>query len=712
MFDILLGMKYIKSLLLLFTLFSLTESFAQAPKGSKSAPVIAQSVSNSRYTITYGSTSWNKAVDKIDQAFMFVREKKSGKIAKILLEETAPDSAIFSGPFALDWKTSESGDIEAFVIEEVNRYNDKALSNVTSQIQSGKIQPSPLFLRAKDGVKQVDVYDTKAQADRARSLFENQLKQVQLAAQSNKITPLQTGQAAAVQKDLDRELMFKKMANEAIEREAVRLRLEQLENQRLAQLKKEAEEMSAAQKAKRNAEADELGRKGMAAYNAGEFKEAEELFSRSLNLNPNNRSFHFMYGVSLYRNEKFNDSLVALKISPPNPTNPSEKSYYIGLVHYRLKEYAPAKEAFAAAQKGGDPVLAPSATFYNGLIFMSEEKYEASKEAFEWVLDNSKDPALDKQAEENIELIARYIEAQKLAAQKWKVNGSIGAGYDSNILFAPDGEAAQGLSTDDGGFRTSLSGDVNYRIFYKPASELSAKATAYYMYSIDSKFASADPFQVTAALPYLLKGTVKQKGYSLQLTPGYETLYMDANDTGTRDEIQKTVTGTADLVLVMREDWYAGYTFDVRQEDSLLESAAEDNLDATKITLKTQQTFLLGKDRKRAVIASGGLTLADAKGNNKTFNRIDLGAIYSTPAKKWKDTNLIYGLSIFTLDYNKSSDNRKDNNFSLLAGFSRPLNKIWNLGVNATYTNNASTVDDFQYSQYALMSTLSFNWAQ
>ncbi len=643
---------------------------------------------------------------------MFVREKKSGKIAKILLEETAPDSAIFSGPFALDWKTTESGDIEAFVIEEVNRYNDKALSNVTSEIQSGKIKPSPLFMRAKDGVKQVDVYDTKVQADRARSLFENQLKQVQLAAQSNKIKPLQTEQAAAVAKDLEREQMFKKMANEAVEREAVRLRLEQLEAQRMTQLKKEAAEFSAAEKTRRNAEADELGRKGMAAYNAGDFKEAEEAFSKSLTLNPNSRSYHFMYGVSLYRNEKFNESLVALKMSPPNPINPSEKSYYIGLVHYRLKEYASAKEAFHAAQKGGDPVLAPSATFYNGLILMSEEKYNASKEAFEWVLDNSKDPALDKQAEENIELIARYIEAQKMAAQKWTINGSLGAGYDSNILFAPDGEASQGLSTDDGGFRTSASGDVNYRIFYKPASELSAKATAYYMYSVDSKFASADPFQVTASLPYLLKGNWLQKGYSLQLTPGYESLYMDANDTGTRDEIQKTVSGTADLVLVMREDWYAGYTFDVRQEDSLLSSAADDNLDATKVTLKTQQTFVLGKDKKRALIASAGLSLADAKGKNKTYNRIDLGAIYATPAKKWKDTNLIYGLSVYTLDYNKSSDSRKDNNFSLLAGFSRPLTKLWNFGVNATYTNNASSTDAYQYSQYALMSTFSFNWVK
>src|SRR5690606_11395854 len=128
----------------------------------------------------------------------------------------------------------------------------------------------------------------------------------------------------------------------------------------------------------------------------------------------------------------------------------------------------------------------------------------------------------------------------------------------------------------------------DYRLMYSAYRELSVKATSYYMYSLDKDFAEADPFLNGISLPYVIKGTLRQRGYQFTVTPGYETLFMDAQKTGSRDNILNSIYGSGDFTVIMRDNWFASYTFEVRNDSFDLASQTGDNdLSSMKYTLKT-----------------------------------------------------------------------------------------------------------------------------
>ncbi len=89
-----------------------------------------------------------------------------------------------------------------------------------------------------------------------------------------------------------------------------------------------------------------------------------------------------------------------------------------------------------------------------------------------------------------------------------------------------------------------------------------------------------------------------------------------------------------------------------------------------------------------------------ALGNEKTYNRIDVGATYVQPV--WSEMSWTLGLSYYNMVYPyaaASTAERKDNDFSLTTGLSKPIRDwvIW--GVNGTYTKNDSTVTTYAYDK-------------
>lgn len=665
------------------------------------------------YKIIYGSASWNTDSTKFDQAYMFIREKNTGKIAKLLLEETEPDSSIFSGSFALDWKIDGPATMEAYVFAENMRNDEKELARVTEIVKSGKVKPSPIVSREEKGLKIIDVYDTREQANRAREAYENRADQQKLAEKTKSIQKSPIGQPVATGSPTvaaEKALALTKLAEEAAKREADRIRLEQVEAQRLKLLAEQNALLSKLEREKQKRSAEEWQAKGVAAYKANDFATAEAAFSKAVELDPNNKTPYFMYGVSLYRNEKLNDAQVALKLSTNAGT---DKNFYLGLVHFRLKEYKNAKREFVVVEKDKSNSLSTTATFYLGIIYFNEEDFDKSKTAFEWFIDNSNDAALDRQAEQYLENIAAALAAKKESERKWSIVASGGIVYDSNILLATDSDTTQGTALDVASVRYLASADVDYRFYYKTESELAAKLSTSYMYSADTDYAPADPFLITVGLPYTRKGTWKGKSYRAALTPAYEKIYMDVNADDTRETILDTIIATGDVTFVETPNHFAGYTVEVRQEDSsLTTSTGDDDLDSTKVTLKTQHTYLIDDAKKKAVVGLAGFTWNEAKGDNKKFHRFDIGAVYLAPWKKFTNTTWNTGLTAYKLDYSSSATNRSDTNFSFLLGMSKVLSDRWTWTLNGSYTNNASSDSDYQYSKHSAMLLATYNWSK
>jgi tetratricopeptide (TPR) repeat protein len=662
------------------------------------------------FKVVYGSAPWNVDSKKLDQAYMFVRDRSTNKTVKINIEETEPDSSIFSGNFSIDF--SKSSEIEVYVPPANVRASENDVVKFNQLMNSKKVSPSPTVFKEEGGKYLLDVYDTPEQAKRARKVYEDQVKKELEVKRTENIKPVPSEQALEAAMLAESAQIMARLAKEAANRESARIRLEQLEAQRMKQMREDQARLDSAARKRRIDEAKEWAEKGNVAYRKGDYKTAEVAYTKSVELDPNSKDHYFKYGVTLYRNEKFNEALVAFKIAPTDMSTDLEKKYYMGLIHYRLNEFAAAHGYFQSVKEAGHEVLSPAASFYDGVTYFNQEKYEEAQKAFEWVLDNSKDAGMDKKAEEFIEKIAAALQARREANRKWKINASAGAIYDSNILFSPDNDSATATSSaDKGGLRTSLSGSADYRLMYSTTREMSVLGSTYYMYSLNKDFVAADPFLNTLALPYTLKGTIKAKGYQWTLTPGYEALFMDAESTGSRDNILNSIFGKSDLTLVMRDDWFATYTFEARKEDSNLASQAGDNeLSGMKYTLSTQQVRLLDDAKKRALIFSGGFIMNDADGKNRVYNRIDLGVIYSAPWKQHKDTTWNAGVALYKMDFSDSSDDRSDTDMAFSLGMDRVINERWSWSAISNYTNNASTVDANQYSKYSLTGTLNYNW--
>lgn len=690
---------------ILHVLFVLSITAHGAEKKARRVPVKA----GQQIKIIYGSAPWNIDSTKVDSAFLYIKDSQSNKLVKIQLEETEPDSSIFMGRFSLGWDTNSSIEPEVFVPPLNMRDKNFSEKKFYDMLTAGQVPRKPIvFRKLVDANQVIDVYDTKEQAQAGLKIYQEELKALknQDKRSAKKIAAESTVEAAEL---AAKKAALLKLAQETATRETERVRLEQLERQKSDERKKLMDKMNAEEKAKKRAQAETIADEAIAHYKAGEYAKAEDSFEKAVETDPSTNSYYYYYGVTLYRLEKFNDALVKIKMSEGDKTNDLERKYYLGLIHYRLKELEPAMKNFKDVSAGNDPDLSPSAKFYEGLLYMSQDKLEDAKSSFEMVLDTSKDPNMDKMAEEYIEKILALIQYKEMAKKTIFLTAMIATVYDSNILLAPDNDTTQGTSLGKGGLRYLLMGTGEYRWAYKPTYEFSTKlATAYY-YSQSADFSHADPWLTSVTAPYTYKGMLFGKGYKFVLAPGYDVLYMEpAQGAGTRENIMNSVYVSAENTFVMRDDWFSVYTLEVRQDDSKLPGQTPTtDADSTKLTLKTSQMFFLDSAKKRAVIPSAGFVVNSAKGNTKTYDRMEVGAMYMAPVHKWKDATWLAGLSAYRLSYNVAD--RRDTNTTLTAAFNKAEKDWWSWGVIGTYSNNPSNVEVNHYSKYTLMLTASFN---
>lgn len=674
----------------------------------------APTPSATNFTVRYGSSPWNKSSTEIDSAFMFMRDQKSGQIVKIVLDETEPDSSLFSGRFSVNWSTQENVAPAVYIPPQNLRNDAGAIERFNSLLSNNKIKPQPLIMKTDKASHILEVYDTAEQAGRAKDAYKKELAALKNEEQAKLVKPQPDETALKVAKMAAQAAALALLAKQAAIQESDRIRLEQLELQKREARQKEQDQMATAEREARQTKAKSLAQKAIEYYKKNEYKESADLFEQAAALDPNNKEYYFMYGVSLYRLEQFNKALVTLKIAEGSQETELEKKYYIGLIHFRLKELSAARTAFGEVKAANHATLSPSAGFYEGLVHFSEENLEKAQASFEYVLDTSKEPALDKKAEEYIEKIAKLIQYKKMSEKKIFLTADFGLNYDSNILFAPDNDSSTATTTEKGGLRANLGGAAEYRFFYKETSEFSTKAAVTKTHSFSTDFVQADPLVYSLTAPYALKGLLNGKGARLTLTPGYEFLFMDYDRSEQLTNILNTIMINSDLLLVMKEDWFSNYTIDIRSDDSLLPgtTGTDSDADAIKVGFTKSETLFLDSAKKTALIGSLGYVTNSAKGDEKKYDRFEFGAIYTAPWLRFKNTTWNTGLNAYLQNYGSSDASRKDTNIALSVGTTRVINEEWSWTNSASYTNNSSSETASDYSKYSLLSSVHYAWSK
>ena len=451
----------------------------------------------------------------------------------------------------------------------------------------------------------------------------------------------------------------------------------------------------------------------MALYNQQKYVEAESKFVQSTELDPSNNSYNFQYGATLYRNEKYNKSLVMLDLANGPSVNSNEKLFFKGLNHIKLQEFESAKKEFGDVKDSKDKQLSGTAAFYIGVIQFQKEELDEAKTNFEFVLDNSTDPKLDQQAESYIEQIANIMIFKENAKKKFILSASVGASYDSNILSTSNSQIASGDATNLAGYRMPYSVGIEYRPIYTENHEFSLQINYSDMYSLDDKFKSSatfqsqDPLSLTVKLPYKYKSIIFGKPFQLGVNAGYDTLKMNADGVGPREAIVNSTYVSNENVVVMADDYFASYNLELRSDESLTDAAAsEDESSASRISFSTSHTRFVDSKKTKANIYDFGFSMNSAEGENQKYQKIDLGYSYMNPVLT--DSTLITKLGAHYQNYPEHLVGRKDTDIGLTVTLSKPLNPSTGLAVVANYTSNSSSLETSSYNKYSVMAVVSW----
>lgn len=671
---------------------------SHAQEGAKKLPRKKIPIDSDRMIVlTYGNPAWNTSSTTIETSTVIMRDSSTGKIVQITLDETQPDSSSFSGTFAVTWTSAQQINPEVYIPPQELTQNQKGLEKLQEMILKGELPRKPFLIKKGDrGENIFDVYDTKDQVENALALYKKSKEPTvsvpvaAIAEKSAAAAVLEAEQIAAI------EVEKQKLASEAVKREQERLRFEQIERQKADELKRKQAEMDAALREKRKKEAIEFAKLGMEFFRSGNFEEAEKNFVQSIERDPSNVNYYYSYGVSLYKNGKFNQSLVILNMAKGEGFDPIEKDFYIALNHYRLKEYKVAMEEFGAIKKTKHKAMAPSSAFYMGIIDFDQARYEQAKPNFQETLDTSSDPRLDEKAEEYIEKIDRILMFAKNKAKQFLFSAKLGTVYDSNVLLTANSTADQASPSSIGGPRAIVGGSIHWRPIYEKAHEFGLKLNTDYYYTFTSSLAQADPFLNNLNAPYVYKGMLWGKGYKLELKPAYEILNLDANNDGTKERYMDSIVFDCSNTLVMNENWYSSYNLKSRKDTV----SSSTGLNAVKVTLNFNNIFFFNKKKTVGVVADGGLTSNNAEGRDNKFSRFDIGGTYLTPGP-W-ETQATAGLAFFQANYSESSTGRADSNFTLATSMSKSLYDWLSGNINASYVINNSNQSANAYKKYTI----------
>jgi len=650
--------------------------------------------------LDYHANSWNKNPNASESYSLLFRDGKSGKLARIEVNETGPNTAQFVGYYTVSWEDNELTP-EFYALPSGTTKNFEA-SKVEQMIKDGYLSRKPYFLRTEGGLQTISIYDSK---DQAVSAFDKYRKTL-----NGK--PIVDAAALEAQRRAQALLEAKRLADLAKLQELERIRLEQDEKKRKEELLRQQALLDAAEKARRQKLAQQLAQEALVLFQQNKLEEAESKFAKAVELDPANNSFYYQYGVTLYKNDKFQKSIVVLQNASGENVNENERDYFLALNFMKLKDYEKAHSNFTSIKSKKDKTLSAPAAFFAGVIDFQKEKYDDSKLNFEFVLDNSSDPKMDEQAENYIEQIANIKAFLAEKAKKFILTLNFGLNYDSNILSVSNSQA-DSYPTDLAGFRWTYGGSGEYRMLYTEKYEFSGILTASDMYSTNKSFAAetsfqnTDPLVLNLSLPFKYKGVLLSKPFQGAVTAAYETINMNADASGSREVIVNSTIAKTDATFIMSEDWFSQYSLEWRNDKSLLTTAEDDSPTANKITLGTTNTFFQDKKKTTAYIGEFSYAFTNAGGKNQRSTKMDLGLTYMMP---WKwETVATFKLGYYLANYPDHTTGRKDTDYALTAGLRKPINEKLSAVFSANYTINDSTLDSSAYKKYSIATSLSWN---
>jgi tetratricopeptide (TPR) repeat protein len=495
------------------------------------------------------------------------------------------------------------------------------------------------------------------------------------------------------------------------QQEKERIAFELAESKKREEMERRAKALSEAEKKKHKLKAQQLAADAMTLYQDKKYPEAAAKFKEAIESDPENNKYYYQYGVSLFQMEEYQKSLVALSMAEDGDFSRVDKNYFIGMNYYRLNDSDSALKHFVEVRDENDETISATAAYYAGLLQYNSSRFGDAKASFDYVLDRSKDPRMDDNAESYLEKIDAIEQFNSKFKDKWAYNIYGGAMYDSNILNIADSNAP----TDLAGLRFLYGANLERRMIYDYFKEWSIVGSVSDIYSTNtsgeakSELQNADPLVFGIKSPYKWKTNLFGKNYSLTLTAGFESIMMNADGDGPRENTNNSAYVTISNTFFHSETWVANYDLDLRDDDSNIESSPEDDQSAFRASIGTTQ-ILIG-DSKIGQSYFGDLyyVMNAAQGDNQTYNRINLGLTYAQ--NSYWGTQAAARFDMGMADYPNNTLSRKDSNYGLTLSANKALGTNWSTSVSVGYSNNSSNVDIYSYNKITVSNMYTYTGA-
>lgn len=607
-----------------------------------------------------------------------VRDLDSQKIAQLSLKRQKDNGRVYSGFFVIQFF---KGDNAPRTLEFFG--TDKPYFTYVSE--GSQVQKVFLFASSAEMAKYIE---------RDIILKERQGKKVESTAKVSS-----PAQLALVEKQVREQVRTQEQVQLSLEEQQARKRAEQLAQQ---------ERLSSAEKARKKSQAAELVSKADALYQQQNFEAAADQYEKAVELDPENDSYFYRFGVSLYKTNEFNKSLATLSMADVGDEQAVEKDYYIALNHLKLKDYDKALKKLNDVKEENDPNISPTASFFAGTIEYQQQKFPEARKSMEYVLDNSNDTQMDRAAEDMLEQIDRMENFYASKNEKYRFTFFAGPVYDQNVLNV----ATNNVATDVQAYRLNYGASALGVWYRSPTSDLGTQLSVSDYYSTDTKFQgnatlqTADPLEFAFTVPFHQEFVTKDRSYNWELTPAIKSIYMSPSG-GTRSEIIRSTGISTSLAAPLSRDLYLAGKLDFFADQSFLEGvAADDDQSGKKYSVTITPTKLLDLKGEKSISGDVGYLINQAEGKNYRYNRMAFGVTYGFPGL-WKSNSTLraeYAMQ----NYGEATTTRNDTTTSVTAGLNKDLTKKWNLNATLMYTIGSSEVDLYKYNKIMAMGIFTY----
>lgn len=389
-------------------------------------------------------------------------------------------------------------------------------------------------------------------------------------------------------------------------------------------------------------------------------------------------------GYALYRLDRYDEAIAELQIASQEGRSAGEATMLIGIIESRRGNQDAARAAFGRVE-ALDPSKAVAAHYYMGLAAYRAGDSATATEQFTWVRKNGGDSPFVKEASD---FLARLDEGG--SARPYELHALFALEYDSNVALAPDDdnltENVLGISNEGDG-RAVMGAGGRYAVISKPNFHLSLGYDFLQTLHFDLERFDIQVHRVGGQSEYV------HGALSLGVAGFYEHSLLDE---------ESLLNGGNLLPYVRYDEGEFGHTeayYRMRARDFTL-SPYSPRRDSINHAIGARQFFALGSlDRYFILGYRYDNDVADwSVGNEFDYNGHQVEAGFDWQLMEGLNAGLLYAYR--HEDYCPASDNRDDDEHTLVTRVEKRLHDyVWLVG-SYIFRSNDSDQEFFEYTRH------------